>query len=281
VTYFGFLAIFVGIPLAILAFLTWLDYRQERRLPRALTLLPAGWALTALVLIAVIYTTPWDNYLVATQVWWYDPELVTGLTLGWVPIEEYTFFVLQTILTGLWLLWLARRILPARRAFRSRQSLRWSITLPLAVFWLLSVVILVTGWQPGNYLALILVWALPPVMLQTAFGADILWHYRRLVIPGILIPTLYLGAADALAIQSGTWTISPTKTLGIHLPGGLPLEEFTFFLVTNVLIVFGMTLMLARESRRRLSWAFDKNYASFEPNDQKLKVKPIPVRKDQ
>ena len=67
-TYFGFLAIFVGIPLAILAFLTWLDFRQERHLPSSLTLLPAGWALTALVLIAVIYTTPLDNYLVATQV---------------------------------------------------------------------------------------------------------------------------------------------------------------------------------------------------------------------
>ena len=145
---------------------------------------------------------------------------------------------------------------------------------------LLSIVILATGWQPGTYLALILVWALPPVMLQTAFGTDILWHYRRLVIPGVLIPTIYLSAADSLAIQSGTWTISPTKTLGIHFPGGLPLEEFTFFLVTNVLIVFGMTLMLARESRRRLSWALDSNLAPFEPKEQKLKVKPIPVRKD-
>jgi lycopene cyclase domain-containing protein len=236
--------------------------------------------LTVLVLIAVIYTTPWDNYLVATGVWWYDPNLVTGLSLGWVPIEEYTFFILQTILTGLWLLCLARRILPARGSFHTRQPLRWGTTLPLGAFWLLSVMILAAEWQPGTYLALILVWALPPVMLQTAFGADILWYYRRLVIPGILIPTIYLSAADGLAIQSGTWTISPAKTLGIHFPGGLPLEEFTFFLATNVLIVFGMTLMLARESRRRLSWAFDEKYPSFEPKEQKLKTKPVPVRKD-
>jgi lycopene beta-cyclase len=281
VTYFGFLILFVGIPLAILALLTWLDHRQERRLPRSLRLLPAGWALIALVLIAMIYTTPWDNYLVATGVWWYDPELVTGLTLGWVPIEEYTFFVLQTILTGLWLLWLARRIKPARSVFRPKQPLRWAITLSLEIFWLLSVVSLAADWQPGTYLALIMIWALPPVMLQITFGADILWHFRRWVLPGVLIPTLYLSAADSLAIQSGTWTISPTKTLGIHFPGGLPLEEFTFFLVTNVLIVFGMTLMLARESRRRLSWSFDKNLAPCEPKDQKLKVKPVPVRKDQ
>ena len=279
-TYFGFLAIFIGIPLAILAFFTWLDRKRERNLPKSLTLFPAGWALTALVLIAVIYTTPWDNYLVATEVWWYDPNLVTGLTLGWVPIEEYTFFILQTLLTGLWLLWLARRISPTQSAFHPQKSWRWGTTLPLGIFWLFSLVILVLGWQPGTYLALILVWALPPVMLQTAFGADVLWHYRRLVFPGILIPTLYLSAADSLAIQAGTWTISPSQTLGIYFPGGLPLEEFTFFVFTNVLIVFGLTLMLARESRRRISWVLDKNPAHFQTQNQKLQVKPIPVRKD-
>lgn len=279
-SYFAFLAFFVGLPISVFALLTWWDIRRERHLPRPLRLVPAGWALVVMVLIAVIYTTPWDNYLVATQVWWYDPDLVTGLTLGWVPIEEYTFFILQTLLTGLWLLWLARRILPARGVFRFQKSLRWGTTLPLGTLWLLSVVILATGWQPGTYLALILVWALPPVMLQTAFGADILWHYRRLVLPGLLIPTVYLSVADSLAIQAGTWTISPSQTLGVHFPGGLPLEEFTFFLVTNVLISFGLTLILARESRRRLSWLVREKFISFESKDQKLKVKPVPVRKN-
>ena len=30
-------------------------------------------------MIAVVYTTHWDNYLVATRVWWYDPALVSGI----------------------------------------------------------------------------------------------------------------------------------------------------------------------------------------------------------
>ena len=279
-TYFEFLAIFVGIPLAILVLLTWLDYRQERPLPRYLTSVPAGWVLTVLVLVAVIYTTPWDNYLVATQVWWYDPNLVTGLTLGWVPIEEYAFFILQTIISGLWLLWLARRIVPARGKLRIQQSLRWGITLVLGVFWLLAVVVLAMDWQPGTYLALILIWALPPIMIQTAFGADILWHYRRLVLLGILVPTLYLSTADSMAIRAGTWTISPAQSLSVYLPGGLPMEEFLFFLVTNILIVFGITLILARESWLRFSRSFNYDFASFESKDQRLKVKPVPVRKD-
>jgi len=68
----------------------------------------------------------------------------------------------------------------------------------------------------------------------------------------ILAPTLYLIVADTLAIAAGTWSISPAQTLGIHLPGGLPLEEAVFFLVTNALIGFGVTLALAEESRIRL-----------------------------
>lgn len=108
-TYFGFLLRFIGIPLVILAGLTWWDARRGRRLPPELRGLPAWPVLLAHVAAAVIWTTPWDNYLVATGVWYYDPRLVTGVTLGWVPIEEYTFFVVQTLMTGLWLLWLARR----------------------------------------------------------------------------------------------------------------------------------------------------------------------------
>jgi putative membrane protein len=108
-TYFGFLIRFIGIPLLILAALTAWDWRRGRRLPPALSHVRPVWVLLAHVAAAVIWTTPWDNYLVATGVWYYNPQLVTGITLGWVPIEEYTFFVVQTLLTGAWLLWLARR----------------------------------------------------------------------------------------------------------------------------------------------------------------------------
>ena len=250
-TYFGFLALFIGPLLVLLALLDW----RERRKPfptRLLAFRPFS-VILAHVLVALIYTTPWDNYLVATGVWWYEPSLVTGLTLGWVPIEEYIFFILQTLMTGLWLLWLIRNVTLTQGEIRSRPRLRWGLTLTLGVVWLFSGTALITGWQPGTYLALILVWALPPIMLQTAFGADILWGYRRLVLPGFLIPTIYLSLADTFAIRAGTWSLDPTQIIGIHFPGGLPLEEFVFFMVTNLLISFGTTLVLARESQQRVS----------------------------
>jgi lycopene cyclase domain-containing protein len=116
-TYFGFHLRVLLPPILVLGVLVLRDSRRGKRLPAVLRRRPAGLALLIHVALAVIYTTPWDNYLVATRVWWYDPARVTGVTLGWVPIAEYTFFVLQTVLTGLWLVWLGRRL--ADRAERS------------------------------------------------------------------------------------------------------------------------------------------------------------------
>jgi lycopene cyclase domain-containing protein len=252
VTYFGFLALFLIIPLAVLGVLTWRDHRRGITLPFDLQNYPAWMVLVAHVIVAVIYTTPWDNYLVATAVWWYDPALVTGLTIGWVPIEEYTFFILQTFLAGLWLLYLARRMRFDTGPIARAQQIRVISTSVLGLLWLISVGMLVSGWPPGTYLALILVWALPPIILQTIFGADILWRHRRLVLVALLPPLIYLSVADVLAISAGTWTISPAQSLNIYLAGYLPVEEFLFFLITTTLVVFGITLVLARESQSRV-----------------------------
>ena len=97
-TYLQFLLLFVCIPLALLA---WQLRRHIRRIHLAM--------LIGLATIALIYTTPWDNYLVATRVWYYDPKLVLNLTLGYVPLEEYAFFILQSFLTGLFCVWLWQR----------------------------------------------------------------------------------------------------------------------------------------------------------------------------
>jgi lycopene cyclase domain-containing protein len=251
VTYFGFLARFLIAPLTLVGGLTLHDRHRRKLLPAALRGWPAWVVLLAHMAVALLYTTPWDNYLVATGVWWYDTDLVTGIVLGYVPLEEYTFFVLQTLLTGLWLLALARRV-PLKMGGRTLdRRLRRGASLVALLLWLGSITVLLSGWRPGTYLALELAWALLPILGQLAFGADILWRYRRLILLALMPPTLYLCAADALAIGSGTWTIDPGQSVGVYLGSVLPLEEFVFFLLTNTLVVFGMVLVLARESQVR------------------------------
>ena len=250
-TYWGVLLRYIGPPLVLLIAGTIADRVRGRRIPLPFRTWPAWAVLGGHVLIALVYTTPWDNYLVANRVWWYQPELVTGITLGWVPIEEYTFFVVQTLLSGLWLLYWMRRLAPPARPFLPRAALRWLSAAVGGLLWMVCLILLLAGWTRGLYMSLIAIWFLPPIMPQLAFGADILWHHRRLVAIALVPPTLYLWLVDALAIRSGTWTINPQDTVGLDFLGVLPVEEAAFFGVTNVLISFGIVLMLARESHQR------------------------------
>ena len=100
-SYSLFLIIFVGVPLAAMIYLM-----------RGLVTRRVALGLLLLILVAVVYTTPWDNYLVASRVWYYDPRLVLNAILGYVPLEEYLFFILQTLLAGLFAVWLWRRFYP-------------------------------------------------------------------------------------------------------------------------------------------------------------------------
>ena len=252
-SYFGFLLRFLLIPIVVLTGVVVWDKRRGRETAVSLRSWPVSWSIGLHVLIALIYTTPWDNYLVATNVWWYDPALVTGFTLGWVPIEEYTFFILQPILAGLWLAFLARRLTFPLRITHNASRLRIGSVALLGLMWLATAVSLIIGWKPGTYLALELIWALPPIALQLGFGADILWRYRRLVFLSIVPLTLYLSFADALAINWGTWTIDPAQSLNIYLGGVLPVEEFIFFFLTNTLVTFGVVLVWAEASHKRIA----------------------------
>lgn len=249
-TYFGFLLRFLVLPIVVLAGVEFWAFRK--RPERAL----AKWPIWLMAAMAVVYTTPWDNYLVATGVWWYDPALVSGIVFGWVPIEEYAFFVLQPVLTGLWLALWAHTLAPSEFAEPTsparRMAGRWGAFSVVGVLWLVSIGVLVAGWRPGTYLGLELAWALPPMMLQLAFGGDILRRHWKWALAGIVPGTLYLSAVDALAIGAGTWTIDPAQSTGILLGGVLPVEEFVFFLLTNVLVTFGLVLVWAPESRERL-----------------------------
>ena len=58
---------------------------------------------------------------------------------------------------------------------------------------------------------------------------------------------------DILALKETTWSISPSQTTGILFFGLLPVEEALFFFITNVLLTFGLTLLLANASQERFA----------------------------
>lgn len=241
-TYAGFLVVFVGIPLAVLLGLTW------RRLTSSLV---AGTAIVAVV--GLLYTTPWDNALIARGVWWYGEGMVLA-RVYLAPVEEYLFMLLQPVLTVLWLAWLRTRLAAARDSAGSETTplvrRAWTTVSRRDRLLGAGAGLAVGGLGIGLltadatfYLGAILAWAGPVLAVQWAFGWTHLWESRRLATLAIGVPTLYLAAADRIAIELGIWVLSAQYTTGV-LVGGLPVEEGLFFFVTNVFVVQGVLLFL-------------------------------------
>jgi len=290
-TYGQFLVVFLLLPIAGLAFLMLRAGRQKRMDQKRLQGVNRWWLLTGLVILAIVYTIPWDNHLIAEGVWWYNSSLLSGVMLGHIPLEEVLFFPLQTMLIGLWTLWLMPRLagdvhgatsgdgapdgagmetgrvtldgawkvdisdsgVQRRTAARANGSIiRWIAVIASIAIWLVALLVLLQAWGQATYLGWELVWALPPLTLQLGLGADLLWRRRRLLLAALLPVVAYLGAADALAIHTGIWTIAPRWSLGALVGGALPLEELIFFLLTSTLVIGGLIVGAAPEARQRV-----------------------------
>lgn len=219
--------------------------------------------LLFLAALALVYTTPWDNYLVYKKVWDYPPERVL-FTIGYVPFEEYLFFILQTVMTSLWTFFLFKRstkdhLGEPRKVMPRALGVIACLLVALGGAYALTI-------TSTFYMGLILAWAFPVAAIHWGYGGDWLWRDRWLWLKAVSVPTLYLVWADRLAIGMGIWSISEEYTTGMML-GGLPIEEAIFFMVANILVVQGtLTYWITWEGLRAqkmdlpsaLKWLFPK-----------------------
>jgi lycopene beta-cyclase len=236
-SYLAFHLVFILPPLVVLVRV--LPAASARWGPRGV------WTLPVVALIAFVYTTPWDNYLLYRGVWWYGLDRVLG-TIGYVPVEEYLFFMLQPLLTGAW----TYQVLlggagGGGAARRSAQPGTFRTRVTGAALYLAAGVAgaFALGTERGLYTGLILAWAAPVLAAQWAFVAPRIVADPRAFLIAVWAPTLYLWIADRIAIGLGIWSISPRYTTGLHILG-LPVEEALFFLATNLLVVQGVLLFL-------------------------------------
>jgi len=190
-----------------------------------------------LAVLAAVYTTPWDGYMIIRGVWWYGEGTV--LARFWaIPLGEYLFFLLQPLLVALWA---ARFPVSTDRTLSIPPAERALGLLGAGVAALVGVVLLRD--DSGLYLGSLLVWSAPILAIQWAFGWPFLVAEWRTVLAGTLVPTLYLWVVDRAAIGLGLWALSERYTTGLAVPLlGLPIEEAVFFLLTSLFVVQGLTL---------------------------------------
>lgn len=110
-----------------------------------------------------------------------------------------------------------------------------------------------------TYIAMILGWATPIIVLHWVVGRDALLRRRRELVIAITMATVYLGTADVAAIHNGVWFINPDKTVKWLTFGSFVFEEWLFFLVTNILVVQTVILLYDEELRERVFGLIRRN----------------------
>ncbi|SAM81633.1 related to Phytoene synthase [Ustilago bromivora] len=201
--------------------------------------------LILLPIIAFVWTTPWDNLIVYNRAWYYHRHCI-WFTIGYVPIEEYFFFIIQSLISTLWCTLLTRWYLPniylVPTTTQGKQR-RWAT--PTLVAFAACFVVGTKMAKPdthGYYFGMISWWASLPLALLLWGSIDFIRNMglRTGLVPfalSVMAPTVYLWCSDVYALRRGTWHINETTSLNIFPIPDLPVEEMLFFFVTNLILV--------------------------------------------
>lgn len=197
--------------------------------------------MLTLCILAVTYTTPWDNYIIYHKAWWYRKDAVIG-TIGWVPIEEYIFFVIQTIFTSLWTICCSRWTLHSLH-LRHTKRLQSELIKYLGI--VLMVIAILCGWlhaipdRKTFYLCSIIWWSLLVVVILWYIGSSYIVRRYQQILCSVVLPSVYFCYVDLIALRAKVWHINERTSLEMFPISELPIEEVIFFFITNFMVVMG------------------------------------------
>jgi lycopene cyclase domain-containing protein len=97
-----------------------------------------------------------------------------------------------------------------------------------------------------GYVAMLLFCVLGTLPLEPALRVGVYRRARRLALTLLPVVPLFV-AWDLYAVAHGHWDFDRSQLLGVTLPGGLPVEEVTFFVVVPLAAV--LTLEAVRAVR--------------------------------
>jgi lycopene cyclase domain-containing protein len=248
-------------PQALPRVVTYFRFHWIFNLPLLFILVLAGWAepWTAgtgmavgwVVLMAVAFTTPWDNVAARWGIWGFPRHKYT-LRIGYLPVEEYLFFVLQSlnVMFGVRALLL---LVPSwhRPGALPFSAATWVGAAIAVVAWIAAGLALrALGRRKGaclNY-ALHLAWFLPVISLQWIIAPALFLAHAGLLTVMACGFGLYYTLADLVAVRAGIWFFDEKQITG-HKVAGLPWEEIAFFVLTSLLVAQSFLLLLPGDQR--------------------------------
>ncbi len=237
--------------------MTYFRFHWIFNVPLLVILILAGWrspwppALThtmlEVILAAVIFTTPWDNIAAKRGIWGFPRDKYTR-RIGYLPVEEYLFFILQTL----------NVMLGVRVLFHFHPDWHRAVTTSLESWNALCLAASVPTWiviglqmhrwgrerGPHVNYVLHLAWFLPVIYIQWLIAPALLAIHIGLLAIVTLGFGLYYSVADYLAVLADLWFFDEKQITGYKIGGRLPWEEAAFFCLTSLLVAQSYLLLL-------------------------------------
>jgi len=196
-----------------------------------------GWLGVTLVVV-MLFTSPWDNWAVARGVWDFPQDRVL-FRIRHLPVEEYAFFIIQTVQAALLADCLSTH-LPGIKAQPNWAAAGGVCVVGVILGWLGR-----KFWRGRTtYLWHVLVWMVPVAAVQWCAGGFLV-GYPAAVLWTVLGLGTVLSLFDVIAIRAGVWFFDESQTLSVKLFGILPVEEALFFYMTTLLAAQSHLLLSA------------------------------------
>ena len=211
-----------------------------------------GQAFGLVLLAVMVFTSPWDNLAAKWGIWGF-PRGKYSARIGYLPVEEYAFFLLQSINVMLamralfhyfpdWQLGLETEISKATLICLAASVIPW-IFIAVQLRWLRR-----KAGPCVNY-AIHLAWFLPVVYVQWVLAPPLFWGHAGLLALLTAAFGIYYTLADLAAVRAGTWYFDEKQITGVKLAGLLPWEEIAFFFLTSLLVAQSYLLLLPSDLR--------------------------------
>jgi len=211
-----------------------------------------GQALGLVLLAVMLFTAPWDNLAAKWGIWGFRRERYS-LRIGYLPVEEYAFFLLQSVNVILAVRALFR-FFPDWQTGQGVEIRNWTLLCLLASLIPWVFIVLQLRWlrrKAGpcvNY-AVHLAWFLPVIYAQWILAPPLLLGHAGLLAGLALVFGVYYTLADLVAVRAGIWFFDETQISGVKLGGILPWEEIVFFFLTSLLVAQSYLLLLPTDLR--------------------------------
>jgi putative membrane protein len=211
-----------------------------------------GEALGLVLLAVLVFTTPWDNLAAKWGIWGFPREKYS-LRIGYLPVEEYAFFLLQSVNVML-----AVRALfhffPYWQTGRETVIGKWTLICLAASLIPWGIIAMNLFWLrrkagPGVNYAIHLAWFLPVIYAQWILAPPLFFGHAGLLALVTVAFGVYYTLADLAAVRAGTWYFDKKQITGVKLGGLLPWEEVAFFFLTSLLVAQSYLLLLPGDLR--------------------------------